>query len=87
MIDGEPPYIHEEGTRAMKLIKRNGRPTIKNYNKLSDELKSFIDTCLVVDAHNRGTARDLLNHAFLDGDQIIVTARLAQKKKNESSSY
>jgi serine/threonine protein kinase len=85
MIDGDPPYIHEEGTRAMKLIKRNGRPTINKYNKLSDELKSFIDTCLIVDARNRGTARDLLNHEFLNGDQILVTARFAQK--NELSSH
>jgi serine/threonine protein kinase len=86
MIDGDPPYIHEEATRAIKLIKRNGRPTIKKYNKLSDELKSFIDTCLIVDARKRGTARDLLNHEFLNCDQIFVTARFAQKK-NELSSH
>ncbi|XP_060570068.1 serine/threonine-protein kinase PAK 3-like [Ruditapes philippinarum] len=85
IIDGEPPYIHEEGARAMKLIKRNGRPSINKYDQLSDGLKSFIDTCLVVDASHRGTARDLLNHEFLNGDQILVTARLAQK--NSSSSY
>jgi serine/threonine protein kinase len=85
MIDGEPPYIHEDGTQAIKLVKRNGRPTINNYDKLSDVLKSFIDTCLIVDARRRGTARDLLSHEFLDGDQILVTARLAQK--NASSSY
>jgi serine/threonine protein kinase len=84
MIDGDPPYIHEDGTQAIKLVK-TCRPTINNYDKLSDGLKSFIDTCLIVDARHRGTARDLLDHEFLDGDQILVTARLAQK--NASSSY
>jgi serine/threonine protein kinase len=85
MIDGETPYINEEPSRIFKHIARNERPSVKKYDTLSDELKSFLGTCLVVDARDRATARDLLNHVFLNGYSVLPVIADIVKKNTKSS--
>jgi len=65
MIDGEPPYLNETPLRALFLIASNGKPEVKEREKLSQELSSFLDQCLEVDVDKRASANDLLQHEFL----------------------
>ena len=66
MIENEPPYLDEEPLKALYLIATNGTPTLKNPEKLSRELKSFLAVCLCVDVRSRATAAELLEHDFLN---------------------
>jgi serine/threonine protein kinase len=79
MLEGDPPYINEETTNIIKLVKGIGKPFFKTYFKLSKELKSFIDSCLKVDSNKRASARELKEHEFLDSDMEVVTAPYVKK--------
>jgi p21-activated kinase 1 len=65
MLEGEPPYLNEAPLRAIYLIAANGKPDIKNIEKVSEDLRNFLDCCLEVNVDKRSTAKDLLAHAFL----------------------
>ncbi|XP_053405765.1 uncharacterized protein LOC123565770 isoform X2 [Mercenaria mercenaria] len=79
MFEGDPPYIKETPTDAMKLVKKNGRPVIQKFNTLSNGLKHFLERCLKVDANKRATANELLKHEFLTSESEVVTALCTKK--------
>ncbi|XP_043536677.1 serine/threonine-protein kinase PAK 4 [Chiloscyllium plagiosum] len=65
MVDGEPPYFNEPPLKAMKMIRDNLPPKLKNGQKVSPLLKGFLDRLLVRDPAQRAVASELLKHPFL----------------------
>uniref|UniRef100_A0A3B3UG99 non-specific serine/threonine protein kinase n=1 Tax=Poecilia latipinna TaxID=48699 RepID=A0A3B3UG99_9TELE len=65
MVDGEPPYFNEPPLKAMKMIRDNQPPKLKNLHKVSPLLKGFLDRMLVREPAQRATASELLKHQFL----------------------
>ncbi|XP_067412812.1 serine/threonine-protein kinase PAK 4 isoform X2 [Emydura macquarii macquarii] len=65
MVDGEPPYFNEPPLKAMKMIRDNLPPKLKNVHKVSPSLKGFLDRLLVRDPVQRASANELLKHPFL----------------------
>jgi serine/threonine protein kinase len=60
MIEGEPPYLHENPLRALYLIATNGTPKLQDPGQVSDMLASFLHDSLLVDADRRPDTKELL---------------------------
>lgn len=88
MIEGEPPYLHENPLRALYLIATNGTPSLQHPDELSDALKDFLKQSLTVDSKGRPDANVLLSHPFLQrGDHVrtlipLIKASRDLKKKS-----
>ncbi|KAF3849659.1 hypothetical protein F7725_019378 [Dissostichus mawsoni] len=65
MVDGEPPYFNEPPLQAMRRIRDNLPPRLKESHKVSSVLRSFLDLMLVREPSQRATAQELLQHSFL----------------------
>ncbi|XP_039594491.1 serine/threonine-protein kinase PAK 5 isoform X3 [Polypterus senegalus] len=65
MVDGEPPYFNEPPLQAMRRIRDNLPPRLKETHKVSTILRGFLDRMLVREPSQRATAQELLQHPFL----------------------
>ncbi|TRY92536.1 hypothetical protein DNTS_024543 [Danionella cerebrum] len=82
MVDGEPPYFNEPPLKAMKMIRDNLPPKLKNLHKVSPLLKGFLDRMLVRDPAQRATAQELLKHPFLTkaGPPLCIVPLMRQNR-------
>ncbi|CED84614.1 pkinase-domain-containing protein [Phaffia rhodozyma] len=87
MIEGEPPYLHQNPLRALYLIATNGTPKIEKPEDLSSTFRDYLAQCLEVDAGIRPDAVGLLQHPFFAKAEplrtlapLIKAAREASKK-------
>ncbi|KAI1897734.1 hypothetical protein AGOR_G00086330 [Albula goreensis] len=65
MVDGEPPYFNEPPLQAMRRIRDNLPPRLKEPHKVSSVLRAFLDLMLVREPSQRAAAPELLQHPFL----------------------
>ncbi|XP_041950385.1 serine/threonine-protein kinase PAK 6b isoform X1 [Alosa sapidissima] len=65
MVEGEPPYFSETPVTAMKKLRDEPAPTVKNTHKVSPVLRDFLGSMLTRDPKERASAADLLQHPFL----------------------
>ena len=72
--------------QALYLIATNGKPEIRDREKLSPEFQDFLDACLEVEVENRMAASDLMRHKFLSKAKplasltpLIIAAKEATK--------
>ncbi|XP_043074594.1 serine/threonine-protein kinase PAK 5 isoform X1 [Puntigrus tetrazona] len=65
MVDGEPPYFNEPPLQAMRRIRDNLPPRLKESHKVSSVLRAFLDLMLVREPSQRASAPELLQHSFL----------------------
>ncbi|KAK2855795.1 hypothetical protein Q5P01_004530 [Channa striata] len=65
MVDGEPPYFSDTPIAAMKKLRDEPAPSVKNMQRMSPVLKDFLDCMLTRDILQRSSAADLLEHPFL----------------------
>ncbi|KAJ6787750.1 hypothetical protein PWT90_04009 [Aphanocladium album] len=83
MAEVEPPYMDMEPMRALYLIATGNTPPLRRPDEHSALLKSFLGTCLVVDATRRADSTVLLEHEFLrsGGNTSELLELLAYKKQ------
>ncbi|XP_070781741.1 serine/threonine-protein kinase PAK 6b [Enoplosus armatus] len=65
MVDGEPPYFSDTPITAMKKLRDEAAPSVKNIQRVSPVLKDFLSCMLTRDTQQRSSATDLLEHPFL----------------------
>lgn len=84
MVDSEPPFYNEQPMIAMKKI-RDMRPPMFQ-NSRSPHLQDFVSRMLIKDPMQRATARELLQHPFLQLAQSPNTLQtlLAQLPTNSN---
>ncbi|XP_028677264.1 serine/threonine-protein kinase PAK 6 [Erpetoichthys calabaricus] len=87
MVDGEPPYFSETPVQAMKRLRDQPAPTVKNIQKLSPILKDFLDRMLTRDPLERATATELLEHPFIlqSGTPQCLVPLIEQYRKRMST--
>lgn len=89
MIEGEPPYLHENPLRALYLIATNGTPSLQHPDEISDALKDFLKQSLTVDSNDRPDSNTLLQHPFLqrgDHSKSLIPLIKASKDMKKKSS-
>ncbi|NXR46600.1 PAK3 kinase, partial [Hippolais icterina] len=64
MAKGEVPYLRETKSKARYLIGTQGAPDVHKLG-LPSALCDFLGCCLQMDVDRRGSAEELLQHAFL----------------------
>ncbi|KAI8994630.1 kinase-like domain-containing protein [Pilobolus umbonatus] len=82
MIEGEPPYLHENPLRALYLIATHGTPTLQHPDEISGILSNFLKQSLQVDSNMRPSADELLEHPFIKlGEDVRILIPLIKSSR------
>ncbi|KAK0136027.1 Serine/threonine-protein kinase PAK 6 [Merluccius polli] len=65
MVDGEPPYFSDTPVAAMKKLRDDPAPSVRNPHKISPALMDFLGCMLTRETTQRASAAQLLHHPFL----------------------
>ncbi|XP_062857464.1 serine/threonine-protein kinase PAK 6b [Trichomycterus rosablanca] len=86
MVDGEPPYFSDTPIAAMKRLRDEPAPSIRNAHKISPVLRDFLNSMLTKDPLERASATDLLKHPFLlqSGSPRCLVPLVEQYRKRMS---
>ncbi|XP_068608035.1 serine/threonine-protein kinase PAK 6 [Brachionichthys hirsutus] len=86
MVDGEPPYFSETPVAAMKRLRDELAPTVRNVSQISPVLNDFLGRMLTRDPLERASATDLLEHPFLlqSGSPQCLVPLVEQYRKRTS---
>ncbi|XP_041711178.1 serine/threonine-protein kinase PAK 6-like isoform X2 [Coregonus clupeaformis] len=86
MVDGEPPYFSETPVAAMRRLRDEPAPTVRNATQVSPVLKDFLNRMLTRDPVERTSATDLLEHPFLlqSGSPQCLVPLVEQYRKRMS---
>ncbi|XP_070984196.1 serine/threonine-protein kinase PAK 6-like [Oncorhynchus clarkii lewisi] len=86
MVDGEPPYFSETPVAAMRRLRDEPAPTVRNTTQVSPVLKDFLNRMLTRDPVERASATDLLEHPFLlqSGSPQCLVPLVEQYRKRMS---
>ncbi|KAF0024043.1 hypothetical protein F2P81_024673 [Scophthalmus maximus] len=86
MVDGEPPYFSDTPITAMKRLRDEAAPNVKNVERVSPVLQDFLGCMLTRDALQRRSAADLLQHPFLlqAGSPRCLVPLVEQHRKRTS---
>eukprot|EP00063_Salmo_salar_P091151 XP_014065986.1 PREDICTED: serine/threonine-protein kinase PAK 6-like isoform X1 [Salmo salar] len=86
MVDGEPPYFSETPVAAMRRLRDEPAPTVRNTTQVSPVLKDFLNRMLTRDPVERASATDLLEHPFLlqSGSTQCLVPLVEQYRKRMS---
>lgn len=86
LINGEPPNAELHPMKALFHIPKAPPPRLDT-NKFSRDFKGFVAACLVKDPDYRPTARDLLQHRFIQRAGSVVLLRdLVESTKHKQAS-
>ncbi|XP_053345246.1 serine/threonine-protein kinase PAK 6b isoform X1 [Clarias gariepinus] len=86
MVDGEPPYFSDTPIAAMKRLRDEPAPSVRNTHKISPVLRDFLESMLTKDPLKRSSATDLLKHPFLlqSGSPRCLVPLVEQYRKRMS---
>ncbi|KAL6486385.1 hypothetical protein MHYP_G00057770 [Metynnis hypsauchen] len=86
MVDGEPPYFSDTPVAAMKRLRDEPAPSVRNSSKISPVLRDFLDSMLTREPLQRASASDLLKHPFLlqSGSPRCLVPLVEQYRKRMS---
>ena len=92
LVEKEPPYSEYKPFNVMKKIEETPPKGLKDHNEYSKEFNNFVSCCLIVDAHQRPSASDLMNSEFIVNNNttneviINMAKRYMQLKKTTTLS-
>jgi serine/threonine protein kinase len=75
---GDPPHMEESPVRALFLITTSPAPTLKEPEKWSAHFNDFISKCLNLNPAERWSAKQLLEHPFLNVPNVEDTTFLVE---------
>lgn len=82
LCEGEPPFLRMPHLKAMHFIVSKPPPVLKGF---SESLTHFVSCCLQKEPNDRLSARELLDHRFMEqaeGGREKFKSMLKEMKKD-----